>query len=349
MATAPETLVFSGGGTRCLVFGELLVHCESGGHLRSVRDVWGTSAGALLATLYALTRSAVRTRTLLFDLDFSSFRNVDVGSLLNFMNTWGVDDGTAMIAAIERLLELALPGGSRLLLRDVTGLHIVVADLTVRRTVVLSAETYPDLRVSHAIRASMSLPIFLRPYISPEGHYWVDGGVRANFPWSLLPVTARASALGFRFARVEQGAPKSLSDYILSMVHFDEAKKTVEVFDPKQVLSVPTPPYPAWFLRLRAEDYVYISELARGAYDAWMALTASEPVCALTPLGASVCPPGTSGNPPLSDPPCTPPPVFPAHHTVESSGSPPVCPAPSQGSSPHSLPRTQRISRRWSF
>ena len=61
--------------------------------------------GALLASLYALTRSAVRVRTLLWELDFSTFRNVDVGVLLNFYNTWGMDDGSAMIRALETLLD----------------------------------------------------------------------------------------------------------------------------------------------------------------------------------------------------------------------------------------------------
>ena len=338
----PQTLVFSGGGTRCLVFCELLVLLENAGHLVEARSFWGTSAGALIAALYAVCRSAVRVKSLLWDLDFSSLRNVELSVMLNMMNTWAIDDGGAMLAGITRLLDAAGTGGGDLKLRDRPGLHIVVADLNVRETLVLSAANYPDLRIADAVRASMSLPIFLRPYVSPTGHYWVDGGVRANFPWGCVPEADRASALGFRFSKPVFEAPRNFSEYILSMVHFDEAKKRQDVYDPN-ILVVPTPPFPAWFLRLRPEDYVLLVKLAHSSYEAWISR------CALTTSVASTHPPETTGIPQPSAPPCTHPPSSPPHCTVGSSGSPQASQEPSQGSFPHLLPPRSPIFRRWSF
>jgi predicted patatin/cPLA2 family phospholipase len=344
-----KTLVFSGGGTRCLVLAELLVLLEHGGHLHSVEKLYGTSAGALLAALYTLSRSASHAKKILWDLDFSSFRNVEVSNLLNFMNTWAMDDGTALQTSINKLLDYAVTDGSVLLLRDVPSLHICVADLTVRQTIVLSAANYPLMRVGEAIRVSMTLPIFIKPFVSPEGHIWVDGGVRANFPWFVVPETERDSALGLCFMKTEFESPRNLSEYILSMIHFDESKKTKVPYGSKQIICASTPPFPAWFLRLRPTDYELVITLARAAYDDWIArLTGGTGLTNVTPV-CLMHPPGNCGTPLPSAPPHTPLPVSPVHHTVEPLDIPRVSQEPSRDSSPHSPPRKLQIVRRWSF
>lgn len=342
-----RTLIFSGGGTRCLVLAELLFLLEHDGHLKDVNTYYGTSAGALLAALYTLSRSALRTKTILWKLDFSTFRNVEVSTLLNFMNTWAMDDGIALQTGINKLLDFIITGGSSLLLRDAPGLHICVADLTTRQTLVLSAANYPDLRIGEAVRASMSLPIFIKPYRAPNGNIWVDGGVRANFPWFQVPESVRNTALGLCFANTEFTSPRNLSEYILSMIHFEESKKTHMFYNSCNIISAATPPFPAWFLQLRESDYKLVGELARTAYDDWCArLTAA------TPSEQPVClkhPQENYESLPQSVPQNTPLPSFPVRHTVELSDTPPVSLGPSRDSSPHLLPRKLPISRRWSF
>jgi hypothetical protein len=350
----PKTLVFSGGGTRCLVLSEVLFLLEKEGCLRDVLKFWGTSAGALLAALYALTRSAAQVKTILWDLDFSSFRNVDVYVMMNIMNTWAIDDGVALQTKIEELLEKALAGGSSLRLRDLPELNICVADLSVRETLILNAGTYPDLRIAEAVRASMTLPIFLAPYRAPNGHIWVDGGVRANFPWFQVPEAERSEALGLCFTRTDFEEPRNFSEFILSMIHFDGAKKSNIPYTSNNVLCVPTPPFPAWFLRLREADYVLVCELARIGYDGWrerVAAAEGKAPSASVPRHAadSEHPQGTSGSPRPSALLCTPQSSFPAHHTAEPSDIPRVSQLPSQDSSRHSPPHKPQISRRWSL
>lgn len=359
MGFMPTTLVFCGGGTRCLVFCELLVLLENGGHLSKVNDYWGTSAGALIATLYALCHSATHVKSVLWDLDFSKLRNVDVSVMLNIMNTWAMDDGHAMLTGIKQVMESVSHGSSELRMRDRHGLHIVVADITTRETVVISATNYPDLPIAEAVRASMSLPIFLKPCLSPEGHYWVDGGVRANFPWHLLSESDRKSALGFRFSPPIFQSPRNLSEYIISMIHFDESRKSHDYG--KNVIIVPTPPFPAWFLRLRAEDYELLQKLAHLSYENWVkdfskhedgsaaAEGTARSVSVLKHADGLIRPQEMSGSPPPSAPPCIPQSSSPAHHTVESSGIPQASQAPCQDSSPLLSPPPQPISRRWSL
>lgn len=267
----PKRIVFAGGGTRCLVFLQSLVDLESNGTLKNVKEYWGTSAGALLASLYALSKSATTVQRLMKSVDYTKFRDIDIGNLVNITNTWGLDDGKSLINQIELLFESIESGSKSKCMRDLSGLHIVVSDLNDRESIVLNSTNYPDLRIVEAVRASMTLPIFLKPYIYKEnGHIWVDGGVRHNFPWDLLPNdTARNEAIGFAFSKFASPL-KSFNEYMFSMVHFDEPKK-LKYFEKHwggHILWHPTPPFPAWFTNLRHEDYVFIDSIGhKVAYD----------------------------------------------------------------------------------
>jgi NTE family protein len=337
----PVRLVFTGGGTRCLVFVSALEELAAAGRLVNVREYWGTSAGAMLAALLCLSDKDVgRVKAALWAADYMKFRDVDVANVFGIFEKWGLDDGASLVGELERLLEHARTGGSRMVMRDVPGLHVVVSDLHAHETVVCSAANYPDLRIVDAIRASMSLPIFFRPFVCPSnGHLWVDGAVRANFPWAVLPDdAARRESLGFAFEKTWEAGPRTFQEYIFSMVHFDEPKK-IQAYKrdwSQQILWFPTPPFPAWFMRFTADDYKLVETIGRQGYAAWMRITAERSQ-------------ETSGIPTLSAPPHTPLPVSPADRTTESSGTPQACPEPSRGSSPPQSPRKQPTFRRWSF
>lgn len=336
----PSRLVFCGGGTRCLAFVQTLVLLEKAGRLRNVKEYWGTSAGALLASLLKLG-SAEDVKKTMWSADFVKFRNIEVSNMLNIQSTWGLDDGTSLRNELERLLESIRPGSGSYVLRDVSGVNIVVADLSVHQTIVLNHERYPDLKLVDAIRASMSLPLMFRPFVCPiDGHLFVDGAVRAHFPWALLPNDeARRSALGFTFEKAWIGGPKTFVDYLFSMIHFDEPKKNVDLKRhwPRNILWYPTPPFPAWFVRFREEDYLLVEQMGAAAYDAF------------THEGDSECPPENCGTPTPCVPRCTPSPSCPPHCTTESSGNPPACPAPFLDSSPPQSLRTPPDFRRWSI
>jgi predicted acylesterase/phospholipase RssA len=269
----PQRLVFAGGGTRCLAFLQSLVVLEAHGTLKNVHDYWGTSAGALLASLFALSKSAVTVKRLMKTVDYTKFRDIDVGNLININSSWGLDDGKSLIQQLEQLFESIEIGAKHKCMRDVNGLHIIVTDLNDRESVVVNATNFPNLRVVEAVRASMTLPIFFKPYVHIEsGHYWVDGGVRHNFPWDLLPNDkARDNALGFAFIK-NTGSLRTFNEYMFSMVHFDEPKKLrrIEKKWPHNILWHPTPPFPAWFTNLRPEDYEMIDSTGQRVATEWI-------------------------------------------------------------------------------
>jgi len=270
----PKRLVFCGGGTRCLVFLQALVELEKRGNLTKVHEYWGTSAGAMIATLFALSKSSTTVKQLMFSANYKNFRDVDISNIFGIQTSWGIDDGKLLVSEIEKLVDTIQPGNKSKCLRDISGLNIVISDLTLRKTIVCNSNTFPDLRVVDAIRASMSLPIFFKPYIHTNGHIWVDGAIRANFPWHVLPDDkARSESLGFTFDKsIHKQPPKTFMEYLYSMIRFDEPN-TIQILKKKWVQNIlwfRQPPYPSWFVRLQSDDFKMVEQIGTDAVQDWL-------------------------------------------------------------------------------
>jgi predicted acylesterase/phospholipase RssA len=342
-ATYPKRLVFSGGGTRCLVFASCLVELQQAGRLEAVESAWGTSAGALVAALFLLAKSAVRVRDILYSANFTKFINIDPANLLLFSQAWGLDSGATLTEELERLLELTGAGNSRLRLRDIPAFTAIVTDLTTREILCCNSTAFPDMMLVDAIRASMCLPFFFTPFRAPNGHVWVDGGIQANLAWDVLPDdAARSESLGFAFEPVaaSQG-PRTLHEYLFSIAHFNEPKKirSLQSTWTSNILWCARPPYPLWFVRFRAEDYELVDAIGQAAAATWLS--------AATPTSSG--PPAMPAAPPVCAPPHTPLQEHPAHHTTELLGSQIPCgPSVPVGSSRPQWPQSSPASRRWS-
>lgn len=325
-----------------MAFLQTLIHMEENEYLKHVNEYWGTSAGALVASLLAIGQSPAKLKSVMWKADFTKFRNVDIANILNIMNTWGLDDGTSLQTEIERLFELMKPGSPSYLMRDLVGLNIVVSDLNVHKSIVCNSETYPELRVTDVIRASMSLPIFLKPFQCPiNNHYWVDGGIRANFPWHLLPNDdARSTAIGFNFTRSWDGGPKSFAEYLFSMIHFDEPQTIQRLKKewPNNIIWFSSPPFPAWFVKFTPDDYTFVETLGSNTYHEWVKST-REPLLNLKKNEILV----------QTDRLRIPPLVSLPDHTIELSDTPPVSPELFPDSSRLQSPPLPPLSRRWSL
>lgn len=240
--------------------------------LKDVREYWGTSAGAFLATMLAIGLSPTTIHPMILTTQFHKFRDMDVRNLFAFQTSWGLDDGASLTAELERVVSLLAP--KDILLKDIPGLHVVITDVTARETVVLSGTTHPHIRAVDAVRASMSLPLFYRPYRDPHsGHWWNDGALRANFAWDLLPSDAeREETLGFCFLQPDKEI-KSFLQYMFSMIHFDEQRKQVTwLSDWKhRILCFPPPPFPAWYSKIDEEDVAMLEEMAATTTKEWRA------------------------------------------------------------------------------
>jgi predicted acylesterase/phospholipase RssA len=271
----PRHLVFAGGGPRCLAFMAALDILRKKECLNNVKHFWGNSAGALVATMMALKVPSPKLKHIMNTLNFTRFRDIDLGNIVSFGENWGLDSGEAMKNTLRELLEDIKPGASQYTMQEVPGLHITAADLTATKPVILDSTTFPTLKLVDALRASTSIPFFYIPFRNPiNNHLLVDGAVACNFPWILLPSDKdRAEALGFDFTIVDYSkAPESLSEFVPKILNFRESCWGTDKLKPRgpNIIRFNVRGFPAWHLAVKPEDRMELFQIGEETINSWL-------------------------------------------------------------------------------
>lgn len=155
--------ILSGGGTRLSCYIGILQALQEMGF--EFRHLVGVSGGSIVAALYAAGHSLVDIKALALQTDFRQFWSFSFTSLLR---TGGLCNGNKLEAWLDKQLqgvtfaELAYD------------LHVLATDINGGGPVVFNRSKTPDLKVSKAIRFSMSIPLFFS-FQAFEQHIMTDG------------------------------------------------------------------------------------------------------------------------------------------------------------------------------
>ena len=186
-------LVFGGGGTHGVTYlGALSALERARGMDCSLWDlagVAGTSAGSVAALMVLLGLSHDTRHRLTRALsDMTSV--VPCPDLHLFYRSFGWDGGARFRALLQEALqegglspEATLADVRRLVRREFA---CVCTDLVACAPVVLSATTYPKMRVVDAVYASCCVPFLFVP-LQVDGRVFVDGCLTRNVPTDLFP------------------------------------------------------------------------------------------------------------------------------------------------------------------
>lgn len=155
--------IFSGGGTRLPCFVGIL---QALGELGiGWRHLVGVSGGGVVASLAAAGWSHADLLRLALETDFSRFRGF---SALSLLRTGGLSSGDRF----ERWMDEQLRGAT---FADLPHeLHIVATDINGGGPVLFNRRNSPAMRVSQAVRYSMSIPL-LFAFKTFEGRVMTDG------------------------------------------------------------------------------------------------------------------------------------------------------------------------------
>ncbi|MEE2022882.1 patatin-like phospholipase family protein [Alkalimonas mucilaginosa] len=155
--------IFSGGGTRlCCYIGILMALKEMRLHFN---HLVGVSGGSIVAALYAAGWKLDAIKVLAMDTDFRQFKEISFWSLLR---TGGLSDGNRF----EKWLDEKLAGRTFADLE--LDLHVLATDINGGGPVVFNKALTPALKVSQAIRYSMSIPL-LFSFKDFQHHVMADG------------------------------------------------------------------------------------------------------------------------------------------------------------------------------
>lgn len=204
-----KNLVFEGAGIRGLAYAGALMELENQNMMQDVEKVGGTSAGAIVATAIALGYSGKELEQLISSMRFKQFndnRFFFIGGLISVYKHFGWYRGKKFDKWMGQLIE-AKTGNADITFKELDeagylSLYITGTCLNKQRLLVFSAETYPDMKVRDAVRASMSIPFYYRAvfidengkrYQKPKHHnnldVIVDGGITGNFPIQIFDRT----------------------------------------------------------------------------------------------------------------------------------------------------------------
>ncbi|NQY48807.1 MAG: patatin-like phospholipase family protein [Colwellia sp.] len=157
--------IFAGGGTRLPAHLGVLKALE----LLDIKfeDLVGVSGGSIIASFYASGLTLSEIKTIALKTNYNDFRGF---SLLKLIRHGGLCSGDAF----ERWVDNHLQGKTFSQLEK--NLHIVATDVTNGKPVIFDAELTPDMKVSQAVRFSMSIPLVFS--FKPFGkRIMVDGSI----------------------------------------------------------------------------------------------------------------------------------------------------------------------------
>ncbi len=195
-----ENLVFEGGGVKGIAYGGALEELNKLGILSSIRQVAGTSAGAITATLMSVGFDVPKIKDLVAATPFSDFKDDNFGifqDIRRLLKDYGFYKGDFFEEWLKNLLKQQT-GNPNYTFRDLANdvkankknyryLYIVATNLSKNTHQVFSHKTFPHLKISDAVRMSMSIPLFFKAVKFPiTNDIFVDGGLSYNYPLNLF-------------------------------------------------------------------------------------------------------------------------------------------------------------------
>lgn len=182
-------VVFTGGGLTGLSYVGVVRYLQEHGLHRHVHEVAGTSMGSLFACLFAMNVLAGDIEDYIKHF-FRQEENISyplIGPVMTLLNTYGLDDGERMVRPLRHFMKQRYGWTDDVVtIRDFvkkTGVEVVIcaASLSSRGPVYFNIDETPDVNIYDAVKASMAVPIMVRP-VDIKGTLYVDGGISDNLP-----------------------------------------------------------------------------------------------------------------------------------------------------------------------
>ena len=176
-----DTIVLSGGG---------VLGCAHVGFIErlnptNVSTIVGTSVGAIVGLWLTCGFTTQHMMTLIKSMNTRLLSMTGSGDDMNDVIRLGFDSGEYLTAFLmDSLIEEGWsPRITFAQLRERTRRRLIVVICNVCSGYVeyVSAETYPDMAVVDAVRASCGIPVMVSPFVTNAGHLWIDGGVMDNY------------------------------------------------------------------------------------------------------------------------------------------------------------------------
>lgn len=218
----PENLSFAGCGVKGLGYaGAIRAFEDMNFHPKRVA---GTSAGAIAALGLSIGMNASEIEDILFNLDLKKFMDGNIFTKVKDISAnGGVYKGDYFYNWIKGLLKNKFLDSETTFEElnkyakqyNLPELYVTGYNLNTQSCELFSHENQPHMKVADAIRISMSIPFFFKPFVNDQtGHYYVDGGVGNNNPIETFDWTKYFAELNKELKNQHKINPKTLGLYM---------------------------------------------------------------------------------------------------------------------------------------
>lgn len=207
-------LALSGGGLCGLAYLGCIRFLQTEKLTTGLRHVCGTSIGAFFACLIALDIPYGRLEQIVKEHCKHESLCFDPCDIMNVFVKMGVKDAEFLVISLRKYISEHFNSNdiTFLELSKATGKHLVICASCVEMGVptFFSVDTTPNVGVVDAVKASMSIPVLIKPTKIGDHHY-IDGAVTDNHP-----VTCFGEPLPSSMLSIKVCAKPSVPDNVMS-------------------------------------------------------------------------------------------------------------------------------------
>ncbi len=196
-----KRLIIGPGSMIVYAFIGVMKYLQDEEFLKDLEEISCSSAGALIGFMYVFFKGNV-TKMLQISLDapLDTIAKPDIKSLLTKFGLIDADRFEKYIVKIAGHVTF-----KELYEMNPIKLHIPTCDVMSNKTIYMSVDTTPDMKVAHAVRRSIAVPVIM----TPVSKRYIDGSIKEFSPFA--PFLGKTDVLEIRYRCESVYNPKPLN------------------------------------------------------------------------------------------------------------------------------------------
>lgn len=217
-------LVFSGGATRGFIYLGILRYLYIEKIHENIHNIAGTSIGAVFSLIFALKIPIEYIEESYKKITYDKKKMlIDKSSLLDIFYKLGIDDAHIYTDCIKDYIKQRydIDDITFIELSKKTGVNLYVCAINLYKNeeIIFNVDNTPNISVFDAVNASITIPFYIKP-TKIEGEYYVDGGIKNNFPINVFDNVPRENILGIMI-KIEDEYKSSIIPKDTEITFFD--------------------------------------------------------------------------------------------------------------------------------
>jgi len=184
-----SNLVLSSGSLYSYSFIGCIKYLHDIGILKNIKTFVGTSGGSIIAFFHVIgftpDEMYIFTQEKCVGKDFANF---DIGSIIDIVQQYGINDGSELRELLEFALEKkGLDKDTKIIdIVKKTGKNLIICTSNITKGIpeYISVDTHPDIPIVTAIMMSCAIPILFMP-VKYKDCYYLDGAIIDPFPYKI--------------------------------------------------------------------------------------------------------------------------------------------------------------------